>query len=311
MRNSLPHLMLGGLFCGLLTGCGSMLPNHKTLPGPTAVEVYQARREPPAPLEPALSVLPRAPINAPRPATISQAPLPVWNDAQVVKVELDAYVNEKGEAFGPSVKYVVKQPGGWNVDALRNPHRSYVPTENTPPIPSAFGYSANPMVSPGDGARSLGDFRPVQPAVLQDLSRIRITGFVERSQEHMARSMAMPGETPLFDESLGWILVPSAALVPANQLPAGYSPSVIPQATPIPSAMPMYPMPAPQGYYPQPQQQMYAQPRAQAPVQQMTYQPQQAQPQMQPQAQMPAPAPQQVPAPTAAYNPALSAAPLN
>lgn len=269
MRNSLTLLAL----CGLLTGCGSMLPDHKTLPGPTAVEIYQARREPPPPLEPALSMMPRAPINEPRPATIAQSPLPVWNDAQVVKVELDAYVNEKGEAFGPSVKYVVKQPGGWNVDALRSPHRSYVPTENTPPIPSAFGYSANPMVAPGDGARAFGDVRPVQPAVLQDISRIRMSGFVERSQESMARSMAMPGETPLFDESLGWILVPTSTLVPANQLPSyAPAPAIIPQATPIPSAyqQPMGYAPQPAYNYP-PQQQMapapaYAQPAPQAPV---------------------------------------------
>ena len=302
MRYSLTLLAL----CGLLTGCGSILPDRKTLPGPTAVEIYQARREPPPPLEPALSVMPRSVINEPRPATISQAPLPVWNDAQVVKVELDAYVNEKGEAFGPSVKYVVKQPGGWNVNALRNPHRSYVPTENTPPIPSAFGYSANPMVSPGDGARAFGDVRPVQPAVLQDLSRIRMSGFVERSQESMARSMAMPGETPLFDESLGWILVPTSTLIPANQLPNNMAPVMVPQATPIPSAYQMQgQMPQQQmSYAPQPaynyqQPQVQQQMQAQAPVQQYAPAPQAPVPAQQP-------LPQQMPA---AHN-TLSPAPL-
>lgn len=293
MSKNLPHLALCGLFCGLLTGCGSFLPDRKTLPGPTAVEVYQARREPMPALEPALSVMPRAPINQPRPATVSQAPMPVWNDAQVVKVELDAYVNEKGEAFGPSVKYVVKQPGGWNVDALRNPHRAYVPTENTPPIPSAYGYSANPMVSPGDGVRSFGEYRPVQPAALQDLSRTRITGFVERSQEYMARSMAQPGETPVFDESLGWILVPSASFVPSNQLPM--RPNYYPQAQPMPQGY--YQMPAPQ---PMPQAMTYAPVPA-------AYAPQPAQVQAAPAPATYAPAPAPVAQPAA---PAPSAAPL-
>jgi len=218
---------------GLLTGCGSFLPEHRTLPGPSAVEVYQARREPPQPIQAALSVVPSAPINEPRPATLNQSPLPVWNDAQLVRVDLDAYVNEKGEAFGPSVKYVVKQPGGWNVDALRNPTRAYVPTENVPPVPSKSGYTANPLVSPGS-AQPAGapEVRPIQASLMQDLSSVRVTGFVERSQEPMARSMAQNGEIPIFDESLGWILVPSSALIPSNQIPAPAVPYQTSAATP-------------------------------------------------------------------------------
>ncbi len=224
--------MMGAL-CGLLSGCGSFLPGRKTLPGPSAVEVYQARRDPPPPITPGLSVMPNASIKETRAASIEQAPLPVWNDAQVVRVDLDAYVNEKGEAFGPSTKYVVKQPGGWNVDALRNPHRSYVPTENVPPVPSQNGFMANPMVSPGTGALTVGDqVRPLQPSLLQDLSAVRITGFIERSQENLARGMAQNGEIPLFDESLGWVLVPQSALVPSNQLPQPSGALSGPQGTP-------------------------------------------------------------------------------
>lgn len=223
---------------GLLVGCSSFLPNHKSVPGPSAIEVYQARREPPPPIEPALSVLPRTVINEPAPATISQAPLPVWNDAQVVRVDLDAYVNEKGEAFGPSVKYVVKQPGGWNVDALRNPQRSYVPTENTPPVPSRNGYTTNPMVAPGSELTDVpGQVRPLQASLLQDLGQVRVTGFVERSQESYARSLAQAGEIPLFDESLGWILVPQSALIPATQIPAASpipAPGTLPLGAPAP-----------------------------------------------------------------------------
>ena len=250
----------------LLTGCSS-LPGGKRIPGPSAIEVYQARREPPPPIEPALSAMPRSPINPTQPATVAQTPLPVWNDAQVVRVDLDAYVNEKGEAFGPSVKYVVKQPGGWNVDALRNPHRSYVPTENMPPVPSANGFTTNPLVAPGDSARTIGDIRPLQPSVLQDLNNVRLTGFIERSQENYARSVAQPGEVPLFDESLGWVLVPSSALVPSNQIPASVN---APQpATPIQMAPAVQSMQQAQQFQQvqqiMPQQQMMA-PQASSPV---------------------------------------------
>ena len=220
------NLCLLGIMA-MLAGCSSFLPEHKTLPGPSAIEIYQARREPPTPVEPALSVLPRSPINEPQPTTLPQSPMPVWNDAQVVRVDLDAYVNEKGEAYGPSVKYVVKQAGGWNVDALRNPQRSYVPTENMPPIPSKNGFTANPMVAPGAPDLSGAQVRPLQASMIQDLGNVRVTGFVERSQESMARALAQNGEVPLFDESLGWILVPQSALVPANQMPASM-PGVLP-----------------------------------------------------------------------------------
>jgi len=214
------------LLAGLLTGCSSTLPGRKSIPGPSAVEVYQARQEPPEAVEPALSVLPSQPVKEAPAAKLPSDPMPVWSDAQVVRVEMDAYVNEKGEAFGPSVKYVVKRPGGWNIDALRKPELSYVPTENVPPIPSRNGFTSNPMVSPGDGVNSMAadssvQVRPLQPSLLQDPSKIRVTGFVERSQEPHARSMAKNGEIPIFDEALGWILVPQTALAPADAFPAG------------------------------------------------------------------------------------------
>lgn len=210
------------LLAGLLTGCSSTLPGRKSLPGPSAVEVYQARREPPEAVRPALSILPTQPVGEAPAAKLPTDPMPIWSDAQVVRVEMDAYVNEKGEAFGPSVKYVVKQPGGWNIDALRNPQTSYVPSENVPPVPSRNGFTANPMVSPGEAMTdSSTQVRPLQPSLLQDPSKIRVTGFVERSQESHARSMAKNGEIPIFDEALGWILVPQTALAPADSFPSG------------------------------------------------------------------------------------------
>ncbi len=211
------------LAAGLLAGCGSILPGRKALPGPSAAEIYQARREPPAPIQAAISTLPQTPTGPAVSTTVPTEPLPIWKDAQVTRVELDAYVNENGEAFGPSVKYVVKQAGGWNIDALRNPHRAYVPTENVPPIPSSSGFSANPMIAPGEAAtpstQTPGVVGAVQPSIIQRMTDVRVTGFVEKSQETYARAMAKPGETPLFDEAMGWILVPQSVLVPANQLP--------------------------------------------------------------------------------------------
>jgi hypothetical protein len=87
----------------------------------------------------------------------------------------------------------------------------------------------------------------------------------------MARSMAQYGEVPLFDESLGWILVPAAALVPANQMP---------------DAMPMCPTQQVQYAAPQYAPAQYAAPQTQmAPQQQvaqpaMTAYPPQSSPQM-------------------------------
>lgn len=170
--------------------------------------------------DPSISVEPVSPSEPARVARISQDPVPVYRSPKVREIKMDAYVNERGEAFPPSVKYVVADPGGWNLEALRNPSVSYVPPENSLDIPSSGSHYTRMTQSSSGSAPSPSRF-------LYDLKDVKVTGFTELGQEARARSMASSSDTAIFDSNLGWILVPKSAIRESS--PGAKQRAVIPQ----------------------------------------------------------------------------------
>lgn len=128
------------------------------------------------------------------------------------KVNLEPYVDENGVAYGPQVKYVMEDPGQWNMDALRNPAKAYIPPAMAVGMSAPASYvvpntGEEPQAQPHKTLRDL-----------YNLESVEITGFVERGQEPLAREMAAKYKDkkmiPYFDDKLGWVLIPDSALQP-------------------------------------------------------------------------------------------------
>ncbi len=63
-------------------------------------------------------------------AALDDAPIPVYTNPRVAKVHVAAYINDKGEAFQETYKYVFVDEGHWNIEAQHNPERAYIPADN-------------------------------------------------------------------------------------------------------------------------------------------------------------------------------------
>jgi hypothetical protein len=152
-------------------------------------------------------------------AALDDAPIPVYTNPQVAKVHVAAYINERGEAFQDTYKYVFVDEGHWNIEALNNPERAYIPADNVLKPQAAPGVIWG-TVAPGEAAQPISA-EHVPTRKLFDLDQIRITGYFNPADEPKARREAESlGEkfgTPvvIYDDDLGWIIVPQAALTPA------------------------------------------------------------------------------------------------
>jgi hypothetical protein len=152
-------------------------------------------------------------------AALDDAPLPVYTNPRVTKVHVAAYVNDKGEAFQDTYKYVFVDEGHWNIEALHNPERAYIPADNVPKPQAAPGVIWG-TVAPGEAAPPTAA-EHVPARKLFDLDQIRVTGYFNRADEPKARQEAENlGEefgptVVIYDDDLGWIIVPQAALTPA------------------------------------------------------------------------------------------------
>lgn len=169
--------------------------------------------------DPVITSSPMSLVEAPRVTSINQEALPVWKGAKIRKVGLAPYVNEKGEAFLPSEKLVVEEGPGWNMDALKNPHLAYIPTDNIKPIPSAYGHQY------GHSAVTPKSDDPRASSRLYSMENVRVTGYVLKSEELQARAMASPTEVPVYDSALGWVLVPQTTLGSEGVTPSIPGPS--------------------------------------------------------------------------------------
>jgi hypothetical protein len=128
----------------------------------------------------------------------------------VRRIYLEGGVDQDGNAFGPQEMWV-REPGHWNMNAVRHPAKAFIPTEMTAEMAApAQVVTPNPNSEP----------KPAPVKTLRELyhiSDIIVTGFVERGQEPLAREMAAKqGDkyVPYYDDSLGWILLPKSALQP-------------------------------------------------------------------------------------------------
>jgi hypothetical protein len=210
----------------LLAGCAST--HRKAKPGPETVSI----------IETGIASIPVGPAPQMPPAekaVLDDAPIPVYTNPRVVKVHVAAYINDKGEAFQDTYKYVFVDEGHWNIEALHNPERAYIPAENVLKPQAAPGVIWG-AVAPGEAApQATSEHVPTRK--LFDLDQIRVTGYFDRADEPKARREAESLEekfgTPvvIYDDDLGWIIVPQAALAPAIAISRAGS-MEIPASTP-------------------------------------------------------------------------------
>jgi hypothetical protein len=193
----------------LLVGCAST--HRETKPGAENVNITEA----------GIASIPVAATPQMPPAekaALDDAPIPVYTNPRVAKVHVAAYINAKGEAFQDTYKYVFVDEGHWNVEALHNPERAYIPAENVPKPQAAPGVIWG-TVAPGEVAPPASS-EQVPARKLFDLDQIRVTGYFDRADEPKARRDAENlGEefgppVVIYDDDLGWIIVPQAALTP-------------------------------------------------------------------------------------------------
>jgi len=154
---------------------------------------------------------------------VENEPIPLWEPTKFVRVEVMPYVNEKGEAFPRTYKYVPVEPGKWNSEALEHPDRAYIPAENVPRVPNSTGVSYSSVVSPGRGAvarrQSTGEVTSSLPTTdLYDISDVIILGLMEASQNIEAEHLVPGGYVAIYDDNLGWIGVPKAHLTGIGEI---------------------------------------------------------------------------------------------
>jgi hypothetical protein len=194
----------------LLAGCASV--HRKTKPGSETVSITQAGIA-------SIPVAATPPMPPAEKAALDDAPLPVYTNPRVAKVHVAAYINDKGEAFQDTYKYVFVDEGHWNIEALHDPERAYIPAENIPKPQAAPGVIWG-TVAPGEVAPPTAA-EHVPARKLFDLDQIRVTGYFNRADEPKARQEAENlGEefgppVVIYDDDLGWIIVPQSALTPA------------------------------------------------------------------------------------------------
>jgi hypothetical protein len=214
----------------LFAGCASA--RRKPMPVSATVSVNEA----------GIASIP-VPGTAPAPpaeiAALDDAPLPVYTSPRVVKVHVAAYINDKGEAFQDTYKYVFVDEGHWNIEALHNPERAYIPADNVLKPQAAPGVIWG-AVAPGEAALPASS-GPVPVRKLFDLDQIRITGFFDRADEPKARQVAekLGGKigppVVIFDDDLGWIIVPQSAFVPSLAISRA-GPMEVPAPEPVKSS---------------------------------------------------------------------------
>jgi hypothetical protein len=194
----------------LLAGCASV--HRKTKPGSETVRITEAGIA-------SIPVVATPPMPPAEKASLDDAPLAVYTNPRVARVHVAAYINDKGEAFQDTYKYVFVDEGHWNIEALHNPERAYIPAENVLKPQAAPGVIWG-TVAPGEAvSQTVAGHVPARK--LFDLDQIRVTGYFNRADEPKARQEAESlGEefgppVVIYDDDLGWIIVPQAALTPA------------------------------------------------------------------------------------------------
>jgi hypothetical protein len=201
-----------GLAALFFTGCASspVAPDtHKNSLGGSGMSMNMGAR---APVLPRLQVYPTSPnVQRQDPIMVTADPLPIWNATKVQKVQLDAHVDESGRLHPPTEMYVRVENGGWNLNAVRKPG-GYIPPENAVKpynLPGAnYGPSYTvPRASSGS------------PTSLFDMRQVKITGLTSQADRRVAEGMKADNEVCVFDNRVGWVLVPQSAMKGTVQIP--------------------------------------------------------------------------------------------
>ena len=154
---------------------------------------------------------------APQNYPSNEEPVPVWENSQIQKVAVDAYVDENGNLHPRSYMYVVTKKGGWNLDAVRKPN-NYIPPENSVTPINGFGTHYEKSFT-----LQTGNQEPTASLLLNDTSRLRITGLTQPIDGEAARSQIDPlTEVAVFDPYVGWIIAPKSAVEYTTNTPNVY-----------------------------------------------------------------------------------------
>lgn len=133
--------------------------------------------------------------------------LPIRSTEEVRQIELAPYEDENGNLYGPQTKYEVVRRATWNMAAARNPQRAYVPLESIPEPPSILA----PLNTANSGPKTAGQ------TILEayHIEDAQVLCLMEYAQEPLARAAAEKTKgqwLPIFDDDLGWLLIPAAQL---------------------------------------------------------------------------------------------------
>jgi hypothetical protein len=141
------------------------------------------------------------PAAAPAPPAAAE---PVYRNPKIAMVTLRAYQDAAGRLFGPQVMYQVTDPGSWNVEAVEQ-GKSYIAAANR---------EVPPQVGPPDvvPAREVSPALPDSPLLdLGVATKTIITGLghpEDKPQADLLARQAGGASTAVYDDQLGWLLVP-------------------------------------------------------------------------------------------------------
>ena len=139
-----------------------------------------------------------------------EKPIPYRTPEKMRIVEVAGYRNERNEVIFPSRMLVIEEEAQWNMEAVRNPHRAYIKPEHIRALPNATPTNYNNANTAE--ITSLPEAIPTRELATMD--NIDITGLFRKDQELAAASMAGPEQVAIYDNDLGWVLIPQTQAVP-------------------------------------------------------------------------------------------------
>lgn len=145
---------------------------------------------------------------------LAEKPISYRLPEKVRVIEVAGFQTPDGEVHLPTRKLVIEEEARWNMEAVRNPHRAYVNPEHIRSVPARPGidYNFANTAVPSEIPEQI----PARDLTTMD--NIDITGLFRKDQEAAAIAMASSSQQAIYDEDLGWILVPVTDTLPDVRL---------------------------------------------------------------------------------------------
>lgn len=156
-----------------------------------------------------------APLVEKDPSTV-----PLVLPAKVSVRKVNPWVDEHGQLHRDETITLIEEPTQWNPEALRNPHRSYIPFENQPVLPGTGQFSATtgPI---SQGVREPGVAKKSNIWEIYGAENVQILDLPEYDQGEIAEQMVHEqlgaGWMKIWDEKAGWAAVPAQQTRPINR----------------------------------------------------------------------------------------------